>query len=155
MKSTLRDAGHLIRPAVVLVIGLVVFMVVRAAIVPKGFGTLGHYRPGYLETARSKPIRYAGQDVCMGCHDKQATERAAGRHAKVSCEICHGPQNEHATADDPAAKKPKLPDATQLCVRCHEKDAARPKSQPQVVTAEHSGGMNCTDCHKPHNPHMN
>ena len=152
MRTKLRDAGHLIRPAAVLLIGLVLFMVVRAAVVPKGFGKYGHYRPGYLETARSKPIHYAGQEVCASCHDAEATMRAAGKHAKVSCEICHGPLAAHAA--DPSALKPALPDVATLCARCHEKDPAKPKAFPQVVTAEHSGGMACNDCHKPHNPHL-
>jgi len=152
LRPTFRDAGHLIRPAVLLVIGLVVFMMVRGAVVPKGFGKYGHYRAGYLEVARSKPIQYAGQEVCASCHDSEATARAGGRHAKVSCEICHGPQARHA--DDPSALKPKLPDVATLCARCHEKDPAKPKAFPQVVTAEHSGGMACNDCHKPHNPHL-
>lgn len=152
MRSSLRDAGHLIRPAVVLVLGLILFLVVRAAVIPKGFGQYGHYRPGYLAMARSKPIQYAGQEVCASCHDAEATVRAAGKHAHVSCETCHGPLAKHA--DDPSALKPKLPEVATLCARCHEKDQAKPKHFPQVVTAEHSGGMACNDCHKPHNPHL-
>jgi hypothetical protein len=150
----LRDSAHLIRPAVVLVIGLGLFLIARAAIVPKGFGKYGHYRPGALETIRSKPISYAGQDACVMCHDDQAKARAAGRHAHVSCEACHGPQAQHAQADDPAAHKPKLPDVANLCRRCHEKDSAKPAAFPQVVTAEHSGGALCNTCHQPHNPHL-
>jgi len=152
VRSSLRDAGHLIRPAVLLVVGLAVFLVIRAAVVPKSFGTYGHYRAAFLDTARAKPIHYAGQDVCVSCHDAEATMRAAGKHAKVACEACHGPQAQHA--DDPSALKPKLPDVATLCARCHEKDPAKPKTFPQVVTAEHSGGMACNDCHKPHNPHL-
>jgi Cytochrome c7 and related cytochrome c len=152
VRATLRDAGHLIRPALVLLAGLALFMVVRGAVAPKGFGKYGHYRPQYLEIARAKPIRYAGQDVCASCHDAEATMRAAGRHAKVACEACHGPLAAHA--DDPSALKPKLPEVATLCARCHEKDPAKPKTFPQVVTADHSGGMACNDCHKPHNPHL-
>jgi hypothetical protein len=148
----LKDAGHLIRPAAVLLAGLLLFIVVRAAVLPKDFGKLGHYRPGAIEVARSKPIHYAGQDACVACHDTQAASRAAGKHAKVSCEICHGPLAKHA--DDPSALKPALPNVANLCARCHEKDAAKPKAFPQVVTAEHSGGAACNECHKPHNPHL-
>jgi hypothetical protein len=152
LKSLLRDWAHLIRPAVVLVIGLGIFLIARAAIVPKGFGRYGHYRPGALELVRSKPISYAGQDTCVLCHDDQAKVRAAGKHAHVSCEACHGPLAKHA--DDPGALKPKLPDVANLCRTCHEKDAAKPPSFPQVVTAEHSGGAPCNTCHVPHNPHL-
>ena len=147
-----RDSGHLVRPALVLLAGLGIFIVVRGAVIPKDFGKFGHYRPGALELVRSRPISYAGQDTCLACHDDQGKVRAAGKHAHVACEACHGPQAKHA--DDPTATKPQLPDVANLCRRCHEKDAAKPAWFPQVVTAEHSGGMSCKDCHKPHNPHI-
>jgi hypothetical protein len=149
-----RDSGHLVRPAVVLLLGLGLFLAIRAAVVPKGFGQYGHYRPGALATLRSKPLAFAGQDMCVVCHDDQSKARAAGRHAKVACEACHGPQAEHANSGDPSAHKPVLPDVANLCRRCHEKDAAKPRGFPQVATAEHSGGMLCNTCHQPHNPHL-
>lgn len=154
MRRLLRDSAHLIRPAVVLLACLGLFLIARAAIVPKGFGLYGHYRPGALEALRNKPISYAGQDTCVTCHDDQAKARATGRHAHISCEACHGPQAQHANADDPSSLKPKLPDVANLCRRCHEKDAAKPAFLPQVVTAEHSGGAACNTCHQPHNPHL-
>jgi hypothetical protein len=147
-----RDSGHLVRPALVILACIGVFMVVRGAVIPKDFGKFGHYRPGALDLVRSRPISYAGQDTCLACHDDQGKARAAGKHAHVACEACHGPQAKHA--DDPTATKPQLPDVANLCRRCHEKDAAKPDWFPQVVTAEHSGGMVCKDCHKPHNPHI-
>ena len=147
-----RDSGHLIRPALVLVAGLGAFLVIRAAVIPKNFGKFGHYRPAALEMIRSRPIHYAGQDTCVLCHDDEAKARAAGRHAHVSCEACHGPLAQHA--NDPSSLKPKLPEVADLCRRCHEKDPAKPKTFPQVATVEHSGGMPCNSCHQPHNPHL-
>lgn len=147
-----RDSGHLIRPAVVLLLGLGLFLAIRAAVVPKGFGKYGHYRPQALALIRSKPLVFAGQDMCLLCHEDQGKARAAGKHAHVACEACHGPQADHA--NDPAAHKPVLPDVANLCRRCHEKDAAKPAGFPQVVTAEHSGGVLCNACHQPHNPHL-
>jgi hypothetical protein len=152
LRRLLHDSRHLIRPAVVLLAGLGLFLVVRSAVVPKGFGQYGHYRPGALQTVRMHPIAYAGQQTCELCHDKQAEVRKAGRHAKVACEACHGPQAKHA--DDPSATKPQLPVVADLCVRCHEKDAAKPKTFPQVVSGEHSSGMECNTCHTPHNPRI-
>lgn len=149
-----RDSGHLIRPAVVALAGLAAFIVIRNVVVPKAFGQLGHYRPAALELNMNKPLSYAGQQECVLCHDAQAEVRKAGKHARVSCEACHGPQVKHASASDPGAMKPALPDVATLCKRCHEKDAARPKRFPQVITAEHSNGMRCNECHKPHNPHI-
>ena len=152
MRQFLRDSGHLVRPAVVLIAALGVFLIVRAAVVPKGFGQYGHYRPGALDVARARPIAFAGQDTCVLCHDEEGKTRASGRHAHVACEACHGPLAKHA--DDPAANVPQLPDVANLCRRCHEKDAAKPATFPQVVTAEHSGGMQCDGCHQPHNPKL-
>jgi hypothetical protein len=149
-----RDSAHLIRPALVLLVGLGVFMVIRAAVVPAGFGKYGHYRPGALDTIREHPVAFAGQDLCIMCHEAESTARAAGKHAGVRCEACHGPQSQHATADDPSAHKPQLPDVAKLCAQCHEKDAAKPRWFPQVVTVEHSGGVLCNGCHQPHNPHL-
>jgi len=146
-----RDAGHLLRPAILLVAGLALFLVVRGAVIPKSFGQYGHYRPGTLNDIRALPVRYAGQSVCVLCHDQEAATRAAGRHAHVACEACHGPLASHA--NDPSSK-PALPDVATLCARCHEKDSAKPKNFPQVVTADHSGGMACNQCHQPHNPHL-
>jgi cytochrome c554/c'-like protein len=145
-----RDSAHLIRPALVLVGALGLFVVIRAAVIPKGFGAYGHYRPGALDLVRSKPISYAGQDTCVLCHEDQAKVRASGKHAKVACEACHGPLAKHA--NDPGSLKPVRPDTAVLCRRCHEKDAAKPEKFPQVATAEHSGGAACNTCHQPHSP---
>jgi hypothetical protein len=151
LQRLLRDWVHLLRPAVVLLGALGAFLVIRSAVIPKGFGQYGHYRPGALELVRSRPIAYAGQDTCVMCHDDQAKVRASGKHAHVACEACHGPLAKHA--EDPS-NMPKLPDVANLCRRCHEKDAAKPSGFPQVVTAEHSAGMLCNTCHQPHNPHL-
>lgn len=152
MSQLFRDSGHLIRPAAVLLAGLGVFLIVRTALVPKGFGQYGHYRPGAIDMIRKHPVAFAGHEQCGYCHDDEVKVKAAGKHAGVNCEACHGPLAQHAA--DPTANVPKLPDVANLCRRCHEKDAAKPAWFPQVVTAEHSGGMLCSDCHKPHNPHL-
>ena len=152
MSRLWRDSGHLVRPALVLIAGLSIFLLVRTAVIPKAFGKYGHYRPAALELNRQKPLVFAGQGACVVCHDDQAKTRAAGKHAHVACEACHGAQAAHAA--DPLELKPTLPDVATLCARCHEKDAAKPKTFPQVVTAEHSGGVVCNTCHQPHNPHL-
>jgi len=152
MGKRIGDSAHLIRPAVVIVAGLALFLGLRQVVIPKDFGKYGHYRPGALDQIRQRPVAYAGQDQCLLCHEDQGKARAEGKHAHVACEACHGPQAKHA--EDPTAVKPKLPDVATLCASCHEKDAAKPEGFPQVATAEHSNGMKCNDCHKPHNPHL-
>lgn len=151
MGKRIRDAAHLIRPAAVILAGLALFLGLRQVVIPKDFGKYGHFRPGALDQIRQRPISYAGQDQCVMCHDDQAKVRAEGKHAHVACEACHGPLAKHA--EDPSIV-PKLPDVATLCVSCHEKDAAKPSAFPQVASAEHSSGMKCNDCHKPHNPHL-
>jgi cytochrome c554/c'-like protein len=152
MGKIFRDSGHLIRPALVILAGLAAFGVLRQAVIPKAFGQYGHYRPGALELVRNRPLSYGGQQACLVCHEDQGKARAAGKHAHVACEACHGPLAKHA--EDPGSLVPKLPEVAGLCVRCHEKDAAKPRAFPQVVSAEHSGGMVCNSCHQPHNPHL-
>jgi hypothetical protein len=150
--SLLRNWAHLIRPAIVLLAGVGLFLVIRAAVIPKDFGKYGHYRAGALESIRQRPISFAGQGACVLCHEEQAKVRATGKHAPVACEACHGALAQHA--NDPGSLKPTLPDTAVLCRRCHEKDAAKPKGFPQVATAEHSGGMACNGCHQPHSPRI-
>ena len=148
----MREAAHLVRLAVILVAGVAVFALVRQATVPAGFGQFGHYRPGALAEAASKPIRYAGREVCTTCHDEALQVLAKSKHKSIGCEACHGPQSAHA--EDPDARKPVLPDTSVLCAKCHETVMARPKWMPQVVSKEHSGGEPCKRCHKPHSPKM-
>ena len=152
LSSLFRNAGHLIRPALVLLAGLAIFLLIRAVLVPKDFGEYGHYRAGALEMISARPISYAGHSQCVLCHDQEAKAHGGGKHANVSCETCHGPLAKHAA--DPTANVPKLPDVANLCRRCHEKDAAKPKRFPQVATVAHSQGVLCNSCHQPHNPQL-
>jgi hypothetical protein len=152
MRKLFRDSGHLIRPAAVILVGLALFIVVRGAVIPKNFGQYGHYRPGALDLVKERPMAFAGQQQCVICHDEQATVRSTGKHAHVACEACHGALAKHA--EDPGSVIPKLPEVATLCVRCHEKDSAKPAAFPQVASAEHSGGMVCNTCHKPHSPKL-
>ena len=152
MSRLFRNAGHLIRPALILLAGLGAFLVLRALVVPKDFGKYGHYRAGALDMIAARPIVYAGREQCVMCHDAEGKVHGSGKHARVACEACHGPLARHA--DDPTANVPKLPDVANLCRRCHEKDAAKPQGFPQVDTVAHSQGMLCDSCHQPHNPHL-
>lgn len=152
MRRLLHDWVHLLRPALILLAGVGVFLVVRSAVIPKNFGEYGHYRPAALDLVRSHPIAYAGHQTCGVCHQDEAKVHDAGMHAHVNCEACHGPLADHA--QDPASHVPKLPVVADLCRTCHEKDAAKPANFPQVATAEHSGGVACDTCHQPHSPHL-
>jgi len=145
-----KDIEHLIRLAVVIVIAVVAFVVLRAAVVPRSFGQYGHYRGAAIGEAAARPIAFAGGDVCEGCHTDVAEQKKQGKHVVVACEACHGALARHA--DDPVSVMPAKLDTLVLCARCHEANSAKPKSFPQVVTADHSGGIACDTCHQPHKP---
>lgn len=146
----LKDAEHLVRLAVAFAVVLVVFLLVRAHFVPKSFGQYGHYRGDALGELSSKPIAFAGHQTCEECHGDVLEVKKAGKHAGVNCEACHGALAAHAA--DPASVVPQLPDTAVLCARCHEENIAKPKTFPQVVSKEHSGGALCKNCHVPHSP---
>lgn len=150
----MKEAAHLIRLAAVLAAGVVLFVLIRQEIVPAGFGKYGHFRAGALDDVRSRPLVHAGREACAACHDDVLTVLKTSKHRTIGCEACHGPQAKHANADDPSALKPTLPEVRTLCVRCHESNSARPKTFPQVVSKEHSGGESCKNCHQPHSPKL-
>jgi hypothetical protein len=147
-----KDVAHLVRLAVLFAAGLLVFSVARAALVPKDFGTLGHYRAGAIDDVRAKPIAYAGQKACAECHVDVVDTRAAARHKAIACESCHGPLAKHA--EDPAQLTPKRPDARPLCVHCHAANTGKSTRYPIVDVKEHAGDESCITCHKPHNPKL-
>ena len=98
--SDRRDHAHLFRIAVFFGLGLVLFFVARAFLVPKDLGVYGHYRANALEDARPWPIAYAGQVVHVECHGDTGDLRKTGSHAHVACESRHGPLAKHASGDD-------------------------------------------------------
>jgi Cytochrome c7 and related cytochrome c len=144
-----KDAGHLFRLAAVFVVGILVFLGMRAFLVPKSFGQYGHYRGNAITEIAARPVNFAGHQACEGCHADVLDKKKDGRHARVNCEACHGPLAKHA--DDPSVTPAKL-DTAVLCVRCHEANAAKPKGFPQVASADHSTGLPCDTCHQPHSP---
>jgi hypothetical protein len=152
--SGFKDASHLVRLALAFLAALLLFVVVRAAVVPVGFGRYGHYRADAIKDNQARKISFAGQDTCAMCHDEVAKAKESGKHKTVHCEACHGPNAAHATSDDPSGSKPKKPNVTLLCVRCHEHDTARPRGFPQVDSKDHSGGQVCNTCHQPHHPNF-
>jgi ABC-type nickel/cobalt efflux system permease component RcnA len=145
-----KDTEHLLRLFAVLVIGVVAFVVLRAAVVPKSFGKYGHYRADAITEIASRPIAHAGHEVCEGCHTDVVDQKKLGKHVVVPCEACHGAQAKHA--DDPANVQPPKLDTAVVCSRCHEANSAKPKAFPQVVTADHAQGIACDTCHRPHRP---
>jgi len=145
-----KDSGHIFRLVAVFVVGIILFLVIRGFLVPKSFGEYGHYRGNAMAEAAARPINFAGHETCETCHVDVLDKKKDGKHAHVNCEACHGPLARHA--DDPASVQPAKLDTAVLCVKCHEANAAKPKSFPQVASADHSSGLPCDTCHQPHSP---
>lgn len=146
-----KDQEHLLRVVGLFLAALVVFFILRALLVPEGFGVYGHFRAGALDDNRAGPVAFAGGEACAACHDEVVQLRGRGKHAKVNCEACHGAQSRHAQADDPSAHKPERPGPS-LCPVCHTVNLAKPASFPQVVPREHADGTSCLECHAAHDP---
>jgi predicted CXXCH cytochrome family protein len=146
MRFRFKDGEHLLRLAALFGAGLLLFFAAQAVLVPADFGKYGHYRAGALTTVAARPIVHAGERACVECHEDIMSAKAAAKHARVRCESCHGPQAAHAAGEREAVK----PEVRTLCVRCHERNPARPAAFPQVNAVEHAGGESCTTCHQPH-----
>jgi hypothetical protein len=178
MGDRFRHARHVLRMGAVLGVGFVIFLVARWALIPSDFGVFGYYRAGALNDIMALPIAHAGRTACMECHEgaydpPEPEGEAPGKklavktpldpvkdnkHSKLNCEACHGPFQKHV--DDQDKEVPKVA-SDGLCLGCHRTLVGRPKSQPQVVPAEHKknadkkpGNKNdgCIGCHKPHWP---
>jgi hypothetical protein len=152
VKSVFANGQHLVRAAVLLLAGVGVFLVARAAFVPKGFGTYGHYRAGALLDNQNRPLHFAGRAACEECHTDVVAVRHGSKHERIGCEACHGPQAAHAA--DPGAETPKRPDAKTICLRCHMQKVTAPASFPQVNPKDHGDNQACNTCHPPHHPEV-
>lgn len=151
MPSRWKDSEHLLRLAGLFGVGILIFAIAQAVLVPADFGQVGHYRTGALAANRARPLSFAGEATCVACHSDVGEAKAANQHRGVHCEACHGPQARHAESGE---NKPPRPDAATLCVRCHRADPARPASFPQINVKEHAGDEICTSCHTPHAPRI-
>jgi hypothetical protein len=150
MGNRFKNAGHLIRLALVFIGGIFLFLALRSAMVPKSFGQYGHYRGDALRDIAAQTPRFARREACENCHQDIADLKKTGKHSIVGCEACHGPLAKHV--EDPASVVPVKPDTKELCVKCHEANSAKPKSFPQVISKEHAGDTPCGACHQPHKP---
>ena len=150
MNRFLKDKEHLVRIAALFAAGMIVFLVLQAVLVPKGFGLYGHYRAGALADVAARPVTYAGRGACVECHTDEGDRLKGGKHARVGCETCHGALGKHAA--DPSALKPVKPDPKALCLTCHLANVAKPARFPQVDPKTHMDGGPCLTCHDQHAP---
>lgn len=93
---------------------------------------------------------------CHVCHANYAQEELAVTHAraKVGCEECHGPSNEHCSDEDNITPPMVLFPRGKIvpsCLKCHVQDklAGVDKHKP-AMTAAGKWEKICTDCHGSH-----
>jgi hypothetical protein len=125
------------------------YFVARGVLTPRSFGQYGWYRGDALQEIAKAPMAYAGKPACVICHPEVPQKMGESKHRNVSCESCHGANAEHA--EDPSVSPGKITNA-QFCLRCHQANAARPASFPQIDLADHFGDGKCAECHLPHTP---
>lgn len=154
----MEHSKHIIRAVMLVVLAGVLFILVRHLVTPKSFGAYGHYRFDSVAEHASRPLKHGAPDACNDCHEEEATVRASGKHASVSCEVCHAPLSTHVTDDEKTAPM-LVRRSNELCGWCHQKLVARQSTFPQVHMIDHviEGGAElteaaCLECHDAHNP---
>jgi hypothetical protein len=166
---------HIRRLILVFAIFILLFLIVQHLLKPNSFGELGHYRAKAIHENTLRELHYGGSDICSKCHDSIRIEKSEGFHAKLKCEVCHGPGLKHALYAD-KFKNGHLPDSLVLykpverknCAICHQINAARIKIAfdtidntliRQVDVMKHKlldkktkQEQKCIKCHNPHQP---
>jgi len=151
--------GHVWRPLFV-VIALVVFILLfRMAYVPDDFGaqdrgyTFGFHRLSNEQEWKDYPAKYKGTEYCNECHDDKVAELSSASHEMINCENCHGAAFGHP--DNP--EKLTVDRSRDLCIRCHSAlymPSSGRNDIPGINPAEHNTGLECSECHNPHNPSL-
>ncbi len=141
---------QVIRLAFLFAVAIAALIAVRAYFVPATFGETGHYRSAAIGLNAEQPVRYAGWQACVQCHDDVGAVKASSFHRGVACEVCHGAAADHAEAPD--EHKPDILHGREGCVFCHEYLPAWPTGFPQIIEKQHNPMQPCADCHNPHDP---
>ncbi|TDA70144.1 MAG: hypothetical protein D9V47_02545 [Clostridia bacterium] len=138
--------------AFLLVVAIViVFFVARDLATPASFGQYGYYRGQNVNDWATREVAFSGgSTTCQACHQDKHEAWAAGPHAGINCESCHGPAAAHPA--NPGQVRPEVPAGREFCALCHDINVARAKAVQQVDVAQHNPGPDCTTCHNPHRP---
>lgn len=125
-------------------------LTVRFYVIPRDLVSTEVHRSSTVERELAKPVKFAGTETCVECHDDVATVKNKSFHRGLSCEGCHGPASSHAA--DPGATKPPAPRDRKFCPVCHAYDPSRPTGFPQINPTAHNPLKPCIECHRPHDP---
>jgi len=139
---------HIVRLVVLVVVFLALALTAKWYFTADSFYQYGHYRANSVpEIAAQEPV-FQTPRYCQSCHAERHALWSANSHKTVICEVCHGAAQGHPQN----GKLPIPADTRKLCTLCHEAMAGRPRAQPQIDLAQHSGGQQCVICHNPHAP---
>lgn len=148
---------HIWRPLIVALALVAFILLLQFILVPEDFGIhdrgymYGWHRSSNAEEWKKVAVKYKGSDGCQECHDGNYNQLQASAHAIVPCENCHGPRGEHPNNPE----KLSIDRSRALCLRCHL-NLPYPKSArgdlPAIDGETHNPGIECADCHNPHNP---
>ncbi len=141
---------QVVRLAVVFAVAAAALIAVRAQFVPDTYGDLGPYRAEAIDIEAAKEIKFAGWQTCVVCHVQEGEAKTRSYHRMLSCEVCHGPANDHAQDFD--TYTPRKPEGREGCVDCHGYLSSRPTGFPQIVEIDHNPRQSCAECHDPHDP---
>lgn len=146
-----RFPDQVVRLAILLSVALVAMLVLRSRFVPASFGLKGHYRAAAVEVVAQQPLRYAGSQLCVECHDQEGEIKNASYHRGLACEVCHGAAFLHT--EDPEAQTPAIPrERGAACLYCHDYLPSRPTGFPQIIERLHNPLEPCIGCHDAHDP---
>ena len=166
---------HIKRLISVFAIFIVLFLVLQQILKPASFGKTGHYRYLAIHENTVRELHYAGSARCTKCHEDMQSDKAIGFHAKLECELCHGPGLKHVLYADkfkgghlPDSLKLHKPDERRECAICHQINAARIKILfdtinnsmiKQINPMKHNLAdkktkeeLKSIECHNPHQP---
>ncbi len=138
------------RLSVIFILVISALVIVRYLLIPPTFGKLGHYRARALEDAKALPVKYAGREACLECHDDVGDALGKSYHRGLSCEVCHGPGAKHVKSEGDVELV--VPGKRKDCLRCHQFLSSRPTGFPQVDPLQHNPVKPCITCHDPHEP---
>src|SRR3990172_5883972 len=109
---------HIWRAVLILAFFAIVGFTGRHFLIPPSFGEVRFYRYDSLRDFMRQPVRHGGSASCAACHQDTMTTKAEGRHAGVSCEVCHAPLAVHVQGEEKIGPMP-VNRSHELCALCH------------------------------------
>jgi len=149
--------SHLYRLGILLVVGFIGLLVIRAVATPASWNYEVWYRGDALKDAAKQSLVHGGNDSCQSCHEAAGKKFQKLRHKTLSCEGCHGPLADHARSDEKIADALVVRESTWQCLNCHAALISKRQDFPQFTDEvdkhrEVEAGEVCLKCHDAHDP---